>query len=160
MGYLYVITVLLLILSFIADKSKSIKALKIALKRFTSILPAFLLVIMFTSMILFLFPSDVIVNYLGKGGQLRGLFLASFLGSITLVPGFIAFPLCGILLDKGATYTTLSAFSTTLMMVGVLTYPVEQAYFGTKITIIRNALSFLTAIIVAVITGIFFGEIL
>ena len=53
----------------------------------------------------------------------------------------------------------LSAFTTTLMMVGVLSFPIEKAYFGTKVTILRNSLSFLTALVVAVMTGVFFGEI-
>jgi hypothetical protein len=53
----------------------------------------------------------------------------------------------------------LSAFSTTLMMVGILTYPIEKAYFGTRVTILRNIFSFFIAITVALITGIFFGEI-
>jgi hypothetical protein len=53
----------------------------------------------------------------------------------------------------------LSAFTTTLMMVGVLTYPVEKAYLGIRVTIMRNAVSFVIALIVAVITGFFFGEL-
>ena len=159
MLYLYITTAILLIFSFIADSSKTIKSVSIALKRFRGIIPAFLVMLIFTSVILFLFPSNVIVHYLGKGGPLRGIIFASMLGSITLVPGFIVYPLCGILLDKGAAYTTISAFTTTLMMVGVLTYPVERKYFGTKVTIIRNAVSFCIALIVALMTGIFFGEI-
>ncbi len=54
------------------------------------------------------------------------------------MPGFIAFPLSGILLSKGVPYMVISAFTTTLMIVGVLSYPVEKAYFGTKVTIMRN----------------------
>lgn len=30
-----------------------------------------------------------------------------------------------------------------LMMVGVLSYPIERQYFGAKVTIIRNIISFL-----------------
>ncbi|MGD8229878.1 MAG: hypothetical protein PVI20_19025, partial [Desulfobacteraceae bacterium] len=60
----------------------------------------------------------------------------------------------------GVLYMVLSAFTTTLMMVGILTFPIEKAYFGPKVTILRNVLSFLVALIVAVMTGIFFGEIL
>jgi uncharacterized membrane protein YraQ (UPF0718 family) len=45
------------------------------------------------------------------------------------------------------------------MLVGILTYPIEKAYFGIKVTIIRNMLSFFIAIVVALMTGIFFGEI-
>ena len=75
------------------------------------------------------------------------------------MPGFIAFPLSGILLNKGVSYMVLSAFTTTLMMVGILTYPIEKEYFGVKVTIIRNIISFFIALAVAIMTGIFFGEI-
>jgi uncharacterized membrane protein YraQ (UPF0718 family) len=45
------------------------------------------------------------------------------------------------------------------MMVGVLTAPIEKAYFGLKVTIIRNVISFFIAIAVAIMIGLFFGEI-
>jgi hypothetical protein len=53
----------------------------------------------------------------------------------------------------------LSAFANTLMMVGIVTAPLEKNYFGMKVTIARNAISFVIAIIVALMTGLFFGEI-
>lgn len=111
------------------------------------------------SISLFLIPDEVILKYLGEASKIFGVFIASALGSITLMPGFIAFPLCGILLKKGVSYMVLSAFSTTLMMVGILTYPIESSYFGVKVTILRNVISFFVALIIALMTGIFFGEI-
>jgi uncharacterized membrane protein YraQ (UPF0718 family) len=75
------------------------------------------------------------------------------------MPGFIAFPLCGILLKKGVSYMVLSAFSTSLMMVGILTYPVEKAYFGVRVTVIRNIISLLIAVFTALIIGLYFGEL-
>ncbi|MCK4795797.1 MAG: hypothetical protein KAT05_00370, partial [Spirochaetes bacterium] len=56
-------------------------------------------------------------------------------------------------------YMVVSAFTTTLMMVGILTYPIEKEYFGTKVTIIRNLISLIIAFIVAIITGIIYGEV-
>ena len=53
----------------------------------------------------------------------------------------------------------LSAFTTTLMMVGVLTFPIEKEYFGVKVAVIRNVIGLFIALSVAVATGIFFGEI-
>ena len=76
-----------------------------------------------------------------------------------MMPGFIVFPLCGILLNKGVSYMVLSAFTTSLMMVGILTYPIEKEYFGAKVTIARNIISLITALIVAVSIGFFFGEL-
>lgn len=156
---LYAITGLALFISFIASRDKTLMAIKIAFRKFVNILPAFLAMLILVSIVLFVFPNKALVNYLGNDSQFRGVLFASFFGSITLVPGFIAFPLCGILLRQGVSYMVLSAFTTTLMMVGVITYPIEKEYFGKKVAIIRNVISFFIAIIVAVITGIFFGEI-
>jgi uncharacterized membrane protein YraQ (UPF0718 family) len=159
MYYLYIATGLAVLISFIANRKKTLEAVKISLKRFLNILPAFLEMLILVSIVLFLVPDRVISNYLGSNNMLAGVLLASFFGSITLMPGFIAFPLCGILLKKGVLYMVLSAFTTTLMMVGVLTYPIEKDYFGTRVTIVRNVVSLFIALIVAVMTGIFFGEI-
>ena len=145
--------------SFFADRTKTYKALKIAGKRFGKILPAFAWMLVLVSIVLALIPNELIVRYLGRSNMLTGTLVASFFGSITLMPGFIAYPLCGILLQKGVSYTVISAFTTTLMMVGFVTFPIEKKYFGTKVTVIRNVLSFFIALVVAVATGIFFGEI-
>ena len=91
--------------------------------------------------------------------KFTGVALASLLGSVTVMPGFIAFPLAGILVQKGVAYMVIAAFTTTLMMVGVLTVPIEKAYFGLKVTVIRNVISFFIAIAVAIMIGLFFGEI-
>ncbi len=115
--------------------------------------------LVFVSIVLFLIPDRVVSNYLGNNDKFTGAFFASLFGSITLMPGFVAFPLAGILSEKGVSYMVLSAFTTTLMMVGVLTFPIERRYFGVKVAIIRNAIGFLMAIVVAFMTGIFFGEI-
>jgi len=122
-------------------------------------MPAFLTMLILVSIILYFITDKLISEYLGGDNTLVSTLLASFLGSITLMPGFIAFPLSGILLQKGVPYMVLSAFTTTLMMVGVLTYPVEKKYFGAKMTLLRNAASFLIALVIAVVTGLFFGEI-
>jgi len=159
MYYTYTITGLIFIISLIANREKTLKAVKIAITKFIKIFPAFLTMLIFVSFILFIFPDEVILNYLGHSSKSISVFLASLFGSITIMPGFIAFPLSGILLNKGVPYMVLSAFTTTLMMVGILTYPIEKEYFGVKVTIIRNIISFFIALAVAIMTGIFFGEI-
>ena len=140
---MYLITLFILLISFIRNKDKTIRAIKIGAKRFIDILPAFIVMLIFVSFVLFFIPENLISHYLGSNNKFISTVLASIFGSVTIMPGFIAFPLCGILLKKGVPYMVLSAFSTTLMMVGVLSYPVEKEYFGTKVTIIRNVISFL-----------------
>ena len=142
MYYLYVITICSLLVSLLLSREKTVRAFKTAFKQFANFLPAFLSMLVLVSIILFLIPDRVILKYIGNSNQFRGILVASLFGSVTLMPGFIAYPLCGILLKKGITYMVLSAFSTTLMMVGIVTYPIEKEYFGPKVTIIRNLISF------------------
>lgn len=157
--YLYGGTVLAVLISFFANREKTVKAVKIAVRKFLNILPAFITMLIIVSIVLFIVSDRVISNYLGHDNQFYAMIFASFFGSATLMPGFISFPLCGILIKKGVAYMVLSALTTTLMMVGVLTYPIEKEYFGAKVTIIRNIIGFFIAIVIAVITGVFFGEI-
>ena len=157
--YLYIIAGVALLISFIASREKTIRALKIAFARFVKILPAFLVMLVLVSIVLFLVPDELISDYLGTDNMLIGVLLAAVLGSITLMPGFIAFPLSGILLQKGVAYTVIATFTTTLMMVGVVTFPIEKAYFGVRVAVLRNVIGLLIALCVAVVIGIYYGEI-
>jgi uncharacterized membrane protein YraQ (UPF0718 family) len=123
------------------------------------ITPAFLTMTILVSITLYLVPDETISRYLGHENKVLSLVIAYALGSITLMPGFIAFPLCGMLLEKGVSYMVLSGFSTTLMMVGVLTFPVERAYLGTKVAVLRNLIYLMIAVVVTLITGLCFGEL-
>ena len=86
-----------------------------------------------------------------------GVIIASIIGSVTVMPGPIAYPLCGILLEKGVSYSVIAAFSSSLMLVGFLTFPVEKSYFGKKFTILRNVFSLIIAIILALIFSLVDG---
>jgi uncharacterized membrane protein YraQ (UPF0718 family) len=159
MYILYGVTAVCLIASIIASRRKTLQALTIALRRFLNILPNFAIMLILVSIVLFLVSDNIIAQYFGVENKYLGLLLASLLGSVTIMPGFIAFPLAGILLSKGVPYMVLAGFTTTLMMVGVLTYPIEKPFLGTKVTIIRNTISFFIALSIAIVVGIFFGEI-
>jgi len=158
--YLYSFTGIALFVSIIASRKKTVASLKVAFKKFMKIIPSFITMLVFVSIILYLLPDHVISKLLGGNNVIEGTIISSIIGSLTIIPGFIAFPLAGILLEKGIAYMVLSAFTTTLMMVGIVTFPVESKYFGVKLTIIRNIVSFIIAIIIAIVIGIFYGEII
>jgi len=157
---LYAVTGAALLVSLFVNQKKTLTALKISLKRFVRILPAFVLMLVLVSVVLFLVPDRTITRFLVQKSRYGALFIASLFGSITFMPGFITFPLCGLLRTKGVPYMVLSAFTTTLMMVGVLTFPIEKAYFGARVAVLRNSISFFIALFIAIVTGIFFGEVL
>jgi len=159
--FLYGLTILALGVSLMFDRRKTLRGVEVGFNKFVKVLPSLFAMVCFVSMALFFVDDQLVADLLVKSraGKVLGLLAASLLGSITLMPGFIAFPLCGALLAKGVPYMVLSAFANTLMMVGIVTAPLEKNYFGMKVTIARNAISFVIAIIVALMTGLFFGEI-
>ncbi|MFC1900491.1 permease [Chloroflexota bacterium] len=130
-----------------------------AARRFIDILPVVLIMLILVSVVLYLVPNEFIHSYLGVENRYLGTLLAALLGSAILMPGFISYPLAGLLLTEGVPYMVLSAFTTTLMMVGVLSFPVERAYLGTRVAVARNLISLVIALVIALVTGVFFGEV-
>lgn len=150
---LYGATVLLLGLSWFKDKNKTKMALKKAVKSFENILPQFLCVILLIGMMLSILDKDVISRLLGQGSGALGYLIAAVVGSVTLIPGFVAFPLAASLLAAGAGYGQITMFVTTLMMVGVVTLPVETKYFGKKLAFRRNLLALCWAVCISLVIG-------
>jgi len=149
----YGLAIVFLLLSFIKDKKKTKMALKKAWKAFENILPEFLVVILLVGFLLAILNPETISKIIGAESGWFGVILAGIIGSITLIPGFVAFPTAAILLENGAGYMQIAAFISTLMMVGIVTIPVEIKYFGKKISILRNVLAFFFSFLVALIIG-------
>ena len=148
-----------LIVSFAFDRQKTLAALKMAGKRLAKITPLFFYVIGGTAIIMSVLPDKVIQNLLGQESGIVGIVLALGLGSVTMMPGFVAFPLAAALKAQGVTYAVLAAFTMTLMNVGVITFPLERKYLGTKVTLIRNGIGLSLAVIVTIIIALVFGEV-
>ncbi|MBN1525735.1 MAG: permease [Spirochaetales bacterium] len=160
MSYVLIpITLLLVIISFVVDRKKTFSALQQAGKRLLTILPVLLLVLILVSAVLYFVPEKNISEYLSNGNKYFSILVAVLIGSIALMPGFIAFPLSGVLYQNGVPMMVIAGFTTTLMMVGILTFPVEQKYFGTKVAVLRNVISLGIALVISLVIGIVFGEI-
>jgi uncharacterized membrane protein YraQ (UPF0718 family) len=155
---LYVVTGLSLIVSFIINQEKTIQGLKRGWMKFYKTLPSYLMLLILISIVLLL-SEDLIVEYLGQDNIFLGLLFSLGIGSVTMMPGFIAYPLARILLQRGVPYMVIAGFVTSLMLVGVVTYPLEKSYMGRKATIIRNIMSFVVAGLIALVMGIAYGEI-
>ncbi len=150
---LYVVTILLLAFSYARNREKTVQALKKAWKSFEGILPQFLAILMLVGLMLAVVDASVISRLLGSESGVMGMAVAAAIGSVTLIPGFIAFPLAASLLAAGAGYDQTAMFLTTLMMVGVVTLPLETTYFGRRLALKRNLLAFLYAVVSSFLLG-------
>jgi uncharacterized membrane protein YraQ (UPF0718 family) len=142
------------LLSFIFDRKKTLAGFKKGLNMFKNVLIPFLGILILVSVLLYLIPPSIISHYLGAGSGALGFAIAALVGAITLIPGFISYPIAAGLIDQGASYAVVATFMTTLMMVGVVTLPLEIRYFGRKVAIMRNVLNFIAAIIIGLLVGL------
>ncbi|SMB79209.1 Predicted permease [Desulfonispora thiosulfatigenes DSM 11270] len=154
---LYILAIGMVILSFSKDKKKTKMGLKKAWKTFENILPQFLAILLIIGLMLSILDQDTISKLLGKESGWLGMIIAGGLGSITLIPGFVAFPLVDALLKNGAGYMQITMFVSTLMMVGIVTIPVEIQYFGKKTALARNIMGLGFSFIVAIVMGAILG---
>lgn len=152
-GIIYLIAIVFLIISFAKSRQKTKQALLKAWGSFKNIIPMLLGVIFLIGLMLSLLDTEIISRIIGENSGPVGVLLAGLVGSLTLIPGFIAFPTAALLLESGAGYIQIAAFIQTLMMVGIITIPMEIKYFNRKSAILRNVISFIVSIGVAYLIG-------
>ncbi len=147
---LTIVVSVLLVVSLLFDTQKTFKGVTRGVKMFLKLLPTLVTMLALVSIMFFIIPNDTLVSLIGKDSGIKGYLIAAVIGSVSLIPGFIAFPLCKILIVNGVEYSTVAIFITTLTMVGILTLPVEAKFFGLKVSILRNVLSFVAAIAIGI----------
>lgn len=151
---LWLITLIWFIYSLIKDKDKTLSSMKKSKGMMSSMLPQILGILFLIGLILTLIPPEMIKNYLGGSNPLLATIISAFVGSITLIPAFVAFPLVGSMVDMGASVMPAVAFLTTLTMVGFVTFNLERKEFGTRFALTRNLLSFGFAIAISLLMGV------
>jgi uncharacterized membrane protein YraQ (UPF0718 family) len=155
MGWvLYGITAAALAVSWGMDPERTRRAVGIGAKSLQGLVPRILGMVALVGLVLALVPAEAITRLFGIGG-IGGFMLVSAIGAVMTMPAPIAFPLVGSLYRLGAAPATLAAFVTTLTMVGTISAPMEIAHFGKRFTLVRQTLSFVTAIIIGLLMGAF-----
>lgn len=143
-----------LVLSLLKSREKSKKAFKVAKKAFVKTAPSLLTILGIVGLTLGILSPETISRLVGSEAGVWGTLSAALIGAVTLIPSLIAFPLAGSLLRTGATVSTIAAFITTLVMVGMVTAPMEIKTLGRKFTLLRNGLGFTAALLIAGLMGV------
>ncbi len=134
--------------SLVRDRKKTEQALRQAWKSFLGILPPFAFLILLLSLVVVFLPQEAVARFLGEKSGFLGYFIASVVGAVTLIPGFVALPMAKLLLEHGAGVAQMAVFISTLMMVGVVTAPLEARYFRFRATLWRNLLAYFYSFLV------------
>jgi len=147
----------IILVSALADRKRTWTGLKKGMTMFVNILPQFLTVMALAAIFLYFIPESAIRDHLGERAGAAGWIVAAGIGSVALLPGFVAYPISAVLLKQGVSVAVLAVFITTLMMVGVVTLPLESKFFGTRAALLRNILSLIGALVVALLIGVSYG---
>ncbi|MCD6469091.1 MAG: permease [Thermoplasmata archaeon] len=149
-----IIAVAGLLIAFAKDRDKTIKSLKMAGKSSIRMLPMVFVIIIIIGLLLGFVPPDQISRFIGEQSGMTGILLVGAVGAVMHIPSLLSFPLAASLLKEGASVSAVAAFITTLTMIGTITLPLEIKELGKKMAILRNGISFVIAIIIALIMGI------
>ena len=147
------IAVAALILAFIKDKDKAVQSLRIAFKSFVKMLPMVFIIIIAIGLLLGFVTPDLISRFIGEQSGVGGVLLVGVVGALMHIPALLSFPLASSILENGASITAVTAFITTLTMIGMITLPLEIKILGKKMALLRNGISFVIAILIALIMG-------
>ena len=150
---LYGVSFGLLGLSYAKNKKKTAMSLKRAWRMFLNVLPQFSSILLLVGLLLAVLNPSVIQQIIGENSGIYGMLITGFLGSVSLVPAIIAFPIAAELLKNGAGLMQIAVFISTLTTVGFVTFPLEVRYLGKKTALLRNVLAFLFSFAVAAVTG-------
>lgn len=150
----WAITLIWFIVSMIKDRQKTVNAIKMSSGMMRHLASEIIAILFLIGLVLTFIPPEIIKQYVGESNTILSTIIFAFIGCITLIPAFVAFPLAGSLVNAGASIVPVVAFLTTLTMVGIVTFPLEKKEFGAKFTITRNSLSFIFAITIALLMGV------
>ncbi len=116
--------------------------------------PAIAIIMVLVGLLMGFFKPELISKLLGNKTGIVGITLASLAGAILMIPSLVAFPLTASLVESGASISVAAAFITTLTMIGFVTLPIEIKEMGKKLTLLRNGISFIIAVGIALIMGV------
>lgn len=99
-------------------------------------------------------PKEAIIKILGKEAKSKGILLSFFLGSISAGPIYAAFPLCGMLYNKGASIKNIVIILSSWAVVKIPMLLNEAKFLGLKFMITRWILTIIAILIFSYITSI------
>jgi len=129
-----------------------------SIKPLIKIFPFFVGIILLISLINSAISKSFYQKIFSKNIFLDSL-IGTSLGSIFAGNSITSYIMGGEFLQQGVSLVAVTAFLVAWVTVGVLQFVVEAYYFGKKFTILRNILSFIFSILVAIITVFIYEKI-
>lgn len=150
---IWAITFTATLASFHKDKKRTFESFRKSASHLKKLSPSLFGMIVIVGLILAAVPEESLSQLFSMKNVWSFIFV-SLIGAVMTIPGPIAFPLAGSLLRLGVEPAILASFITTLTMVGLTSSPIEISYFGKRFTILRQGLSFISAVVIGLLMGL------
>jgi len=154
-GFIYLLiigcTYLLLAMK---NRQKIEQSLKMAGKSLGKLLPLLVAVFGLVGLFQEFLPPELVTQWLGESSGALGLLIGASAGAIAIGPPLAAYPLAGSLLESGAWPPAIAAFIVSWISVGIITLPFEAKTFGSRFALLRNGISFISAMLGGLLLGL------
>lgn len=120
-------------------------------KSFSKLLPIIFGVILLISLLITVIPKEL-YSKIFTGNIAIDSLIGALVGSISVGNPLVSYIIGGKLLNQGVSLIAITAFILGWISVGVVQLPTEIKALGKNFAIMRNFLSFLTSIVIAVLT--------
>jgi uncharacterized membrane protein YraQ (UPF0718 family) len=127
-------------------------------RMFWRVLPLILGTILLVSLMVTLIPKSFYLKVFQNNIVLDPI-IGSAVGSVSAGNPLVSYIIGGELLKQGISLIAVTAFIVAWVTVGFIQLPAESMILGKKFAFVRNILSFIFAIIVALITVVILGVV-
>lgn len=141
---------------FLIMKSKAVEAVSKAAKGIWSAIPIITGVVLLVGLLISAVPREFYTTIFTKNPIIDSL-IGSLIGSALAGTPITSYIIGGELLSQGVSLVAVVAFIVAWVTVGVIQFPAEAFLLGRRFAIARNIVSFIFAIIVAIITVAILG---
>ena len=132
------------------------QALLKTVQSFTRSLPILLSVLMLLSLASTLIPKSL-YSKIFTGNQIIDPLIGALVGSVAGGNPLTSYIIGGELRFQGISMLAITAFIVAWVTVGVIQLPAEILMLGKKFAIVRNVTSFITAVMIAILTVLILG---
>jgi predicted Fe-Mo cluster-binding NifX family protein len=133
------------------DKPTLFQALRSSYNQFTNLLPIMLGVVLLIGLFN-AFVSREFLSLMFSGNKIQDTLLGACIGSIFAGNPINSYIIGGELLEYGVSLFAVTALIVAWVTVGLVQLPAEIVALGRRFALVRNAISFLLSIIIAIIT--------
>lgn len=118
---------------------------------FVSVIPVIVGMMLLTGLIIRFIPMDKLAGLFGNNSFMDA-FIGAFFGGISAGHPLTSYVLGGELLAEGVSLVAVTALVVSWTTVGSIQLPAEALMLGKRFAVYRNLLSFVFAIVIAVLT--------